>query len=1531
MQSTRLFAGLDIGSATVKVVVLDTAGEIRFARYQRHYAQVRATVARLLNEAREALPPALWGMVLTGSGAIDLARQTDLPFVQEVMACGECIRQRIPQCDVAIELGGEDAKLTFFTCGAEQRMNETCAGGTGAFIDHMAAMLHTDPQGLDALARHHKTLYPIASRCGVFAKADILPLLNEGCAREDIAASIFQAVVEQTITGLACGREIKGRVAFLGGPLAFLGALRQRFVDALGLSESEAIFPEHAEYFVGLGAALLARRQALHQDAALLARRQVLHQDAALLARRQALHQDAALLAQRQALHQDAALLARRQALHQDAALLARRQALHQDAALLAQRQDLRQNGTSNLTTAPDPVAALIALALQPEDSVQASLPPLFADGEARAAFEARHRATTIDRAPLEEHKGDVYLGFDMGSTTSKAVAVDAKGTLLYTFYGSNQGEPLQVALQVLREVYGRLSPQSRIAAAAVTGYGGAMLRSALGVDVEEVETVAHWTAARFFMPQVSYVLDIGGQDIKCLHVRQQVIDKIQLNEACSSGCGSFVETFAASLNMSLNDFVREALAARRPIDLGTRCTVFMNSRVKQAQKEGAGVGDIAAGLSYAVVRNALYKVIKIKDVAELGEHVMAQGGAFHNDALLRALELCLGRPVMRPGIAGLMGAFGAALLARDAHERGEIPTSGLLSAEALPHFSVQNSVTRCQACTNHCKLTVSRFGDSRRTHHTADSSEAGRFVSGNRCERGSGRKKEASPLPNVVAWKHARLFEHMQPLPRSAAPRGVVGLPRALNMYEHYPLWFTLFTHLGFRVELSAASSRELFAAGGSTIPSQTLCYPAKLAHGHVADLVARGVDSIFFPCIPLETRQFAEQDHYYNCPVVGGYPEILQHNMEMLRHKNMPFYSPFLPLDRKLLPARLAELPLFAGIGRAALRRAVHMAFDAQEAFQAEVRAQGEAALRALEQHKGMGIILAAHPYHVDPEVHHGIPEYIHGLGLAVLTEDSVAHLAPAALLRVVNQWTFHARLYRAASLAAQRSDLALVHLVSFGCGLSALTAEQMEEILSGAGRLYSQIKIDEGQNIGPARIRIRSLLASLRHRRQQAAHQSLAAQLAHPVQAQGKPDPEPVFTEDMRHTHTILMGMVAPFHSRLMDAACRSCGYKTAFLPDVSHEAVEEGLRFVNNDACYPAIVTVGQLLHAVRSGQHDASRVALLMYQTGGGCRATNYMALLRKAMRDAGLAQVPLISFNLLGKERSPGFRIDWTLLKRSFMSCCLADLLSRLLHRVEPYEVESGAARLLCEVWLRASEQALREGTRTAYTQCMKGMVQAFEALPLRQERRRPRVAIVGEILVKYHEFANNSLARTLLAEGGEVVLPDLLDFFLYCLYDDTFRYRQLAGSLSSAVKSVIFRRLVEWHRAPMLDALRGSRRFDAPVPFDALLELGRRWISLGQQAGEGWLLTAEMAKYLESGVENIICVQPFGCLPNHITGKGMFRELKRRYPQANLVAIDYDQGTSETNQINRIKLMMDQAHRQNADGCLTGAEVVSY
>ena len=1513
MHNGHVFLGLDIGSTTVKTVVINDRHDILFSRYQRHLSEVRTTVAAILREAGGVLAGADWHIALTGSGAISLAQDLHLPFVQEVIASGLCIRRQIPDADVAIELGGEDAKLTFFTGGPDQRMNETCAGGTGAFIDQMAAFLNTDASGLDALARNFTTLYPIASRCGVFAKTDILPLLNEGCSREDIAGSIMQAMVNQTISGLARGRSINGKVVFLGGPLAFLPSLRDRFVDTLKLDEEHAVFPEHAEYFVAMGAALYAW-QCRQPDWLEEQERKTLSPaygevDLACMMTGSQSDQMAGLVAGRlpgQIAEQTVGRLSARPAGLMDSKEPSSLKggtitygAVSSGNGLYGKGVPPPDRAAAPSGRAPAPAPAfdgkdlerILKVLEQGERSGgQDHLPPLFRTPEEREDFCLRHARDSLSRAPLEACGGDLWLGIDSGSTTIKAVLLDADNRLVYSSYGPNQGDPLGAAVGILKEIYARKRPEAIIRAAAATGYGSGLLSAGLHVDIDEVETVAHYAGAKFFLPSVSYILDIGGQDIKCMRIRAGAIDRIQLNEACSAGCGSFIETFAKSLNMPLAQFVESALAAENPVDLGTRCTVFMNSKVKQAQKDGADIGDIAAGLSYSVIRNACYKVMKITSMEELGDHVVAQGGSFANDALLRALELQLGRPVVRPDIAGLMGAFGAALIAKERGTAGG--NSTLLGPEAVAAFTVTTRTTRCRQCTNHCLLTVSTFPNGQR------------FVSGNRCERGAGTTPR--PLPNLYTYKNERLFAHYTPLPRDKAPRGTVGIPRALNIFENYPLWFTLFTRLGFRVELSSPSSKEIYFKGYGTIPSQTVCYPAKLAHGHVLDLLERKVDAIFFPCLPFEQKNFSTQAGNFNCPVVIGYPELLDKNISELRTSGIPFIHHFLPLEKNVLAKRLRHIPLFASIPPAELEAAVHSAFTEMEAYRADMRAAGEAALKTLHEKNTFGIVLAGHPYHADPEVHHGIAELITSCGMGVITEDSVAHLMPdPGPLRVVDQWTYHSRLYRAGAFAAGTDNLAVLQLVSFGCGLDAITSDQLEEIVTRKGRLYAQIKVDEGDNLGPARIRIRSLLAALRERKDKEAEE-LEQALEHRF--------PPPFTEAMRETHTILVPQLSPIHFRFVEAMLISEGYNAEQLPDVERSAIELGLRYVNNDACFPAIVVVGQLLHAVRSGRYDQDKIALMISQTGGGCRATNYIAFLRKALTDCGLNHIPIISFNMSGLDHNPGFKLTGKLLRKVIMGGFFGDALMRMLHRVKPYELVPGSARKLVDEWTEKGCRAIVSGNPLRYEYTMYSMVRAFDTLPLTTDERKPRVGLVGEILLKYHPDANNRAAEVVEQEGGEAVVPDLMDFVLYSFYDSVFNYRHLDGTWKAYATGLVSIALLEIFRAGMRLALKLSKRFEPPIRFRQLRKKTKGLISLGHQTGEGWLLAAEMVELLESGVHNILCMQPFGCLPNHITGKGLMKELKHRFPEANIAAVDYDPGASEANQINRIKLMMSVA-----------------
>ena len=1394
-----LYLGIDVGSTTVKAVVIDAKENILFSTYQRHLSEVRGKIASIIAEVAEKFPDAVFNLSMTGSGALSLCGKLNVSFVQEVIASSLSIKKLIPDADVIIELGGEDAKLTFLTSGTDLRMNETCAGGTGAFIDQMASFLNLEVGEMDELALKYKNIYPIASRCGVFAKTDIVPLINEGCAKSDIAMSIMQAVVNQFIGGLARGREITGKVVFLGGPLAFLKSLRRCFAETLKLDEANAVLPERAELFVALGAALHAKS---------------------------------------------------------------------------CPGEAVRLNELK---------AALEKL--DEEKDIQ-KLPPLFKNKREKEEFDVRHRQTNVQTFPLENYEGYAWFGIDSGSTTVKAVLIDDKNRLLYSYYGPNNGDPFHIALKILEDIYSRAKPGLQIRAAAATGYGSALLKAGLKLDIDEVETVAHCEASVFFAPKASFVLDIGGQDIKCMKLKNGVIEKIGLNEACSSGCGSFIENFAKSLNMSMPAFVEAAINARHPVDLGTRCTVFMNSKVKQAQKEGASVGDIAAGLSYSVIKNACYKVIKINDVSELGDCIVAQGGSFLNDALLRALEIQVGKTVVRPGLSGLMGAFGAALLAKKRGPENGVKTR-LISEEEIKNLQIKTTNTRCKGCANHCMLTITDFGGKKK------------FISGNKCEKGAGLTKNTKI--NLCAYKYKRLFDYYQPLPKERAVRGTVGIPRALNMYENYPLWFTLLTRLGFRVELSAPSSKKMFFSGYASIPSQTVCYPAKMAHGHIMDLLNKNVDYIFFPCIPREQKEFPSQADCYNCPVVTGYPELLAKNISELSESGIPFFAPFLPLDEKILAKRLKSVPLFAGFSSLQLRMAVKRAFVELRRFKKDIRNAGVEAVEKLKQSGEYGIVLAGHPYHIDPAINHGIPELINSCGLSVLTEDSVAHLRPnPEALRVRDQWTYHARLYRAGTFTAESRNLAILQLVSFGCGVDAITADQVEEIVTSKERLYAQIKIDEGDNLGPAKIRIRSLLAALKD--MQSREQGAMSQ------AFRQP---PVFTEEMKKTHTILIPQLSPMHFQFLETVFASEGYKVAQLPKVSKSAIELGLKHVNNDACFPAIVVIGQLLQAIRDGNYDTNRIALLISQTSGGCRASNYAGLLRRALAQCNMAHIPVITMNVSGNVDSPGFIPGRKILLRSIMAGCYGDALMRMFNRVSPYEKIPGSARKLLDKWVAVIKENLKSGNIVKFNLNMFKMIREFDKLPLRNIKRKPRVGLVGEILLKYHPDANNRAARIIEQEGGEAVIPDLMDFMLYGFYDHIFNYKYLQGSWKAYAVSISSIALLEFCRWSMRLGLALSKRFEPPVFFKNLRKKIRGLVSLGHQTGEGWLLTAEIVELLEAGVNNILCMQPFGCLPNHITGKGFVKEIKKRFPKANIIAVDYDPGASESNQVNRIKLMM--------------------
>ncbi len=973
-----LRVGIDIGSTTVKVVVLDEDNKLLFRSYERHYSKARERACETLRSIENMLHGKDVRLVVTGSAGLGVAKAAGLDFVQEVYATAAAVNAYIPDTDAVIELGGEDAKIIFFGGALEERMNGSCAGGTGAFIDQMATLMNVTVNELDGLSLKHEKIYPIASRCGVFAKSDIQPILNQGGRKEDVAASIFQAVVDQTVAGLTQGRELKGKIVFLGGPLHFLMGLRERFVDTLQLDGDHAVFPEDGDCFAAMGAALCASDyQARPFD------------------------------------------------------------------------ELLRLLEESKAAT-----------------SVVDTMPPLFQSQADYDAFTARHNASTPPRLDIGTYEGDAYLGIDAGSTTTKIVLIAPDGGLLYTYYHSNLGNPVAIALEQLREIYKLCGDRIHIKGSAVTGYGEDLIKNAFSCDLGLVETVAHYRAAAHFNPDVDFIIDIGGQDMKCFKIRNGAVDSIMLNEACSSGCGSFIETFAKALGYDIAEFARLGLFTRKPVNLGSRCTVFMNSSVKQAQKDGASVEDISAGLSISIVKNAIYKVIRAASADDLGRHIVVQGGTFHNDAVLRAFEQELGREVTRPTIAGIMGAFGAALAARDLR----LDKSALLDAKALEGFTHTARPVTCNLCTNHCSLTVNSFDGGRR------------FISGNRCSRPLG--KEKAELPDLYRYKYQKL-RAMEGRGFGDGSRGRIGLPFGLNMYENLPFWFELFTRLNFEVVLSPESSRKLYIKGQRTIPSDTVCYPAKLLHGHVEALVEMGVDAIFYPCMSYNFDE-KSSDNNYNCPVVAYYPELLAANMPDL--KKTRFLNPYAGLHRPKDYERIGS-QWFAdtfGVPRREALHAIRAAYQAYDRYKEELHRTGQ---RYIDEARRQGLpilVLAGRPYHIDPEINHGINELAASFGFVVVSEDAVAFHEEYAPRKVLNQWTFQARMYNAARYVCGQPDMELVQLVSFGCGTDAITGDEMRSILENGGRLYTQLKIDDISNLGAVKIRIRSLIAAMEERK-------------------------------------------------------------------------------------------------------------------------------------------------------------------------------------------------------------------------------------------------------------------------------------------------------------------------------------------------------------------------------------------------------------------------------------------------------------
>ena len=1401
--------GIDIGSTTVKIICLDDDLNLLLETYQRHYSDTLNTLKNILQSVYNNFSEYDFRISFTGSGALGLSKYLEMPFVQEVIACKKAIMSSNKKVDVAIELGGEDAKILYFYDGIEQRMNGSCAGGTGAFLDQMATLLNTDTKGLNDLALKGKNIYPIASRCGVFAKTDVQPLINEGASKEDIALSIMQAVVNQTIGGLACGKPIKGNVMFLGGPLNYLDSLRMCFIKTLKLRDEEVIFPDNAHLFVAYGSSLANKKGKVLNS-----------------------------------------------------------KCLTEIILKLNSYTEVSEN----------------------------SLPPLFNSIKEYKKFINDHNKHNVFEKDIKNYSGNAYLGIDAGSTTAKIVLIDEDGNILYKDYKSNVGTPIDTIKGMLLNLY-HIKPETvNIKCSGSTGYGEQLIKNVFELDCSEVETIAHYNAASFFEPNVSSIIDIGGQDMKYISIKDNSVDAIMLNEACSSGCGSFIETLAKSLNVTLDEFVDLAVKSKNPVDLGSRCTVFMNSKIKQTQKEGRPLGDIFAGLSYSVIKNALQKVMKIYDYDLLGDHIMLQGGTFLNNAVLRAFELVTGKNCIRSNISGLMGAYGMALISKQYAIKHQLSSSTVLNLKQINDLSLKVIHTRCRGCTNNCNLTVNLFRDKK-------------FITGNRCEKGAGITQSHKDLPNMYKYKYERLFNYKS---LGECERGKIGIPRVLNMYDDYPFWFTFFNTLHFDVVLSDDSNRELYEKGMETIPSESVCYPAKLVHGHIMNLIEKGVKDIFYPAVIFDKKEFSNSDNSYNCPIVTSYSESVRLSMDVLNNDNINFYNPFVSFDSNKLVNIIYNYEPFKKykFTKKELRVAVKSALVELQKYRDEIAQKGEEIIQYLDENNLKGIVLAGRPYHIDKEINHGIDKLINSLGFAVLSEDSICHLSSNNLkLRVVDQWTYHSRIYRAADVVSKNKNLEFINLNSFGCGLDAIVTDQAQEILRYNNKLYTTLKIDENSNLGAIKIRIRSLIASIYNRNN----------IDYKVYSFEK---NSYNVKKMKKTNTILIPDMSPMHMPLLTEAMKSCGYNVVYLSEMNDKYLENGLKYVNNDACYPSLIVIGQLISALKSGKYDLDTTTVLITQTGGGCRATNYIGLIRKALKEANLESVSILSFNVSNLEKDQKFNITLSMLHRFVKAVVLSDLLMNLYYSTKPYEYNLGESDTVYSKHLSICKEIVSNDKISSYKKEIEKIIFDFNSIKC-IEKNISKIGVVGEILIKYNYYGNNNLVNTIMDEGCEVVVPELMGFVKYCCYNSIVKKELLNDKKIKAFFAKKALDIIELYELPIRKQL-ANTKYRLPSDIYELSKNVEHVISKGNQTGEGWFLTAEMIEFIKSGVNNIVCVQPFACLPNHIVGKAAIKKVKEIYRDANIAAIDYDPGTSHSNQYNRLKLLITVAKENMEDSELT-------
>ena len=1414
--------GIDIGSTTAKIVALNLDNETVFSSYRRHNTETLATLRALLDETCQALGECTAYLLLTGSAGLGVCESFKLPFIQEVIASGEVIHQLYPQVNTLMDIGGEDAKLVFFDGGQPDiRMNGACAGGTGAFIDQMATLLNVTLAELDALAGRHSMTHPIASRCGVFAKTDVQNLLSRDTPREDIAASIFNAVVFQTLATLARGHKVTPMVLFAGGPLTFMPVLKQAFIKALDLSPGNWLEVEHAELLSARGAALAAGRGA------------------------------------------------------------------GQPVYSLTQLVNLIDSFPTDLLS-------------------EGRLTPLFGSPQEFQLWELNRSRNRVERVDASLVDGECFLGIDSGSTTTKLALVDQHGRLFFEHYKNNDGNPIRAAqngLEKLRQMFAGLPRPPRITRSAVTGYGEDLIRAAFGCDQGIVETLAHFRAARAFDPQVTFVLDIGGQDMKAIFVRDGRIQRIEINEACSSGCGTFIETFARSLGYSVSGFAREACMAAAPCDLGTRCTVFMNSRVKQSLREGAKVGDISAGLAYSVIKNALHKVLKITDTSMLGDHIVVQGGAFRNPAIHKAMEQVLGMTVVCPDKAELMGALGAALEARDTYLRNKQGASlgiGLQNLSSAGQYRKQS--LRCRGCENTCAITKLTFPNRNV------------FYTGNRCERtysNHGRRVERGA--NLYALKRDLLFN--RPVEPAGEARLTLGIPRALNLYENYPFWCTLLVESGLRVRLSDPSSCAIFERGAFTVMSENICFPAKLLHGHIFNLIEAGVDRIFYPMVFYEQREFSDAINCFNCPIVSGYPDVVRSAIDPSTGYGILFDQPAITFqDRGLLKKSCWQYFASLGVECSAFERAFSRALAAQEEYKVEVRRLGAEVVGKAKATNRLVVVLAGHPYHVDVLVNHKIPEALADMGVDVLSEDAVP-LAEGQTLEdpmVLTQWAYLNRIFHAAHWVGQQKDVEMAQLNSFGCGPDAFALDEVSGILTEYGKNHTVLRIDEIDSLGSARLRLRSMLEALNVKMGLASFDTSASRVRRKTTRQyHKTDSSKV----------ILVPEFSRFCTPAIIQPAKDMGFHIEILPPSNRESVEVGLKYTNNEICYPGIIVIGDMIKALQSGGYAPGEVIAGSWETGGQCRASNISCLLKKALVAAGYEDIPVVTLSTRLKSFNPQPELKFNLaeyLLKAMLSMIFTDSVSAMYHATVVRERRTGDALALADKWMSLFERGTIPLARQAVLSNLRQAVAEFNSLPTHKEVL-PKVGIVGEIYVKYNTFVNSHIVQWLIDQEIEVVLPPLLTFFLgsFVLMKTGVRERIRRPDWLWGL-SVVTQKLVQSVVDEAEAILRGFRNYPRHRKIDEIAQTATAAVHLTHQYGEGWLLSGEIGEFVMAGVRNVLCLQPFGCIANHVVAKGVARRLKGIYPEVNLLFLDLDAGGSEVNLINRAHFFVEQAK----DGC---------